>query len=226
MLFCGIPVLCMEYAIGQLTQKGQAAFANFCPILKGRFEFVLNRLIDWFAFQDSSYLVFVRASSSSSSTRPSTVGPSSTCSSHCSTLLPGPNVKMFGIPSIVLSMAHFPTPHSSSWKSTKTIFLTTNNTCWAQVWSERPLRLRRPVWPLWRPDWHHSAIWHGINWMSAAWQLCNHCTTKAIHLPRVRWERCLRKAFSSNWSMATFPDSTVSTWMPFQMCKISATCRI
>lgn len=35
MLFVGIPLLCMEYAIGQLTQKGLAALANFCPILKG-----------------------------------------------------------------------------------------------------------------------------------------------------------------------------------------------
>lgn len=35
MIFCGLPLLCMEYAIGQLAHQGQATFANFCPLLKG-----------------------------------------------------------------------------------------------------------------------------------------------------------------------------------------------
>lgn len=38
MLFCGLPLLCMEYAIGQLAQQGQAAFAYFCPVLKGKLQ--------------------------------------------------------------------------------------------------------------------------------------------------------------------------------------------
>lgn len=40
MLFVGLPILCMEYAIGQLTHRNLVVFGHLSPILKGNYFYI------------------------------------------------------------------------------------------------------------------------------------------------------------------------------------------
>ncbi|RWS29647.1 sodium- and chloride-dependent GABA transporter ine-like protein [Leptotrombidium deliense] len=46
----GIPLLCMEYSIGQLTQSGHSIFGTLCPILKGWLQLINKRIVISTAF--------------------------------------------------------------------------------------------------------------------------------------------------------------------------------